>query len=117
MNRLAEFYCSFRRQARRAAWMASHCPQQIPYLEYYRKNLTTGLGRVKFITATANLLMLAPVHKYFLYTHGRCGHNAATKQLVQKVMIIFVNTFMVKANILLYAEILNGLIFDSVYSS
>ena len=36
-------------------------------------------------------------------------HNEATKQLVQKVMIIFVNTFMVNMNILLYAEILNGL--------
>ena len=40
------------------------------------------------------------------------AHNAATKRLVQKLTIIFVNTFM---NILLYAEILNGLIFDSTY--
>ena len=39
------------------------------------------------------------------------------KQLVQKVMIIFVNTFMVNMNILLYAEILNRLIFDIAYRS
>ena len=74
----------------------------------------TGLGRVQFIIATVNLVTLAPMHKYFLCA---CVHNAATERLVQKVMIIFVNTFMVNVNILLYAEILNGLIFDSVYSS
>ena len=35
----------------------------------------------------------------------------------QKVTITFVNMFVVHVKILLYAEILNGLIFDSVYRS
>ena len=38
-----------------------------------------------------------------------------TMRLVQIMMIIFINTFVVNVNILLYAEILNGLIFDSAY--
>ena len=55
---------------------------------------------------TANLISLAPMHnRYFsVYTWSMWHktHNAAMNRLVQKVMIIFVNTFIVNMNILRY---------------
>ena len=60
-------------------------------------NSTTGLGRVQFIIATANLVTLAPIH---MCARVQCAINSM--RLVQKVTIIFVNTFMVNVNILLY---------------
>ena len=49
-------------------------------------NWTTGLGRIQFITATVNLVTLAPMHKYFLCTHvqsginSQCGYEAACSE-------------------------------------
>ena len=40
-------------------------------------NSTTGLGRVQFIIAIANLVTLAPMHKYFLCARVQCGYGAA----------------------------------------